>query len=79
VSHTSSDINIIDLNQEIEQKLWQLVEIYANMDMAQLSVLVTDDILAEFDAQPWSSADRPGDLSSCASRVARILVIFSRH
>jgi len=33
------------------------------MDMAQLSVLVTDDILTEFDAQPWGTADRPGDLS----------------
>lgn len=46
--------------------MWALVEIFVNMDMAQLSALVADDVLLTFKAQPWSTAtERPGELSFC--------------
>ena len=45
--------------------MWPLVELFANMDMAQLSALVADQVLATFEAQQWSSAaELPGELST---------------
>ena len=47
--------------------IWNLVEIFVNMDLAQLSALalLENDVLASLEASPWKGpADFPGDLSA---------------
>jgi hypothetical protein len=54
-------------------------ELFANMDLAQLSALVVDDVLEELKADPWSTpSERPGKLSLRALD-AFVLCIFSSH
>jgi hypothetical protein len=62
-------LRLIDFFFFVGRLMWPLLELFANMDMAQLSSLVSDDVLGVFRAQPWNNASEiPGELS-CGSFV----------
>jgi hypothetical protein len=56
-----------------------VVELFANMDLAQLSAIVADGVLEELKADPWSTpSEKPGKLSLRALD-AFVLCIFPSH
>ena len=47
--------------------MWPVVELFANLDLAQLSSIVPDPMLETYEARPWNnSAESPGELASSA-------------
>jgi hypothetical protein len=58
----------VGLSPCTELNLWPLVELFTNLDMAQLSAFVADGSLELLKPEPWSSAiELPGELSLRAS------------
>jgi len=51
--------------ESIDRAIWNLVELFTNLDLAQLSSLVDKDVLPALQAGPWDgAAETLGDLSS---------------
>jgi hypothetical protein len=47
--------------------MWHVVELFANLDLAQLSAIVPNQMLETFGA-PWNNAaESPGEQTSCAN------------
>jgi hypothetical protein len=45
--------------------MWPVVELFANMDLAQLSSIVPDPMLVTFRVRPWNNTSEPlGDLAT---------------
>ena len=58
--------------------MWPVVELFANLDLAQLSAIVPDPMLETYEARPWNnSADSPGELAAGGYMLLRRVNILS--
>jgi len=51
------------LSTWLEYAMWKLVELFTNLDLAQLSGIVDNDVVLAFDPGPWDGTASPGELT----------------